>query len=529
VRAGVRQGAISGAIAGAGNADGGLANRAAAAGTGAAVGATLGAALPVSINVAGSAVRAAGRLTGRGPSVAPQIVSRALEADGGVRQAREIVEAGQARGVPLALGDTGDNARATMASVGRQPGEARTIVRDVAISRQEGQGERIAGAIERELGPVANVRETAERLAQRAKAAAAPLYEQAYTAPIAITDPLQGIINRLPTQAVRNAQELARLEGRNPRTLGVDLDDAGNIVLGERLSMQTMDYIKRGLDDVVEGFRDTTTGRLALDTRGRAVNGLLRDFVGELDRINPAYAAARAAYAGPTRMAAALKKGEGAVNATADDLVAVTRDLTPGELEQFQLGLRSGLVEKLEGAGDYANRVRLLVGTPRKRAALAQVFGGDEGLDRFLATLADEARISQTYGAVAGNSLTAERQAFDAATGDQGLLNTASGAALDASRGNFTGAITRVLADLRNYGAGEAGQRARAEVAAALSETDPAILREALRNANRARAAERVQSRQAGRGAIRQGQAAGTVGGGYVSRLLDGGQDDGQP
>ena len=252
----------------------------------------------------------------------------------------------------------------------------------------------------------------------------------------------------------------------------------------------------------------------------------MRDFVSELDRINPTYAAARSAFAGPTRMAAALRKGQGAVNATADDLLVMTRDLTPAEVEQFRLGFRSGLVGKLDGAGDYANRVRQIVGTPKKRAALAQIFGGDAELDRFLATLADEGRVTQTYQSVAGNSLTAERQAFDDATGDAGLLGTATGAALDSARGNVGSAVTRIVADLRNYGAGEAGKRVRSEVAAALAETDPAVLRQALRDASRAQAGERVRQRSAGRGAVRQGQAAGNIAGGYVGRLLGGSDVD---
>lgn len=522
VRAGATQGAVGGALAGAGNAEGGLANRAAASGLGALGGAAVGAALPVSINVAKAGYRAARGMTGIGPSVAPQVVARALQSDGGIRQAREIVEAGQARGVPLALGDTGDNARAILASTGRQPGPARTIARDTAISRQENQGERIAGAIERDLGEVTNVREASERLIKQAKRNAAPLYDEAYAAPIAITDDLQSILTRIPPQAVRNAQALARLEGRSPTELGVDLDDAGEVVLRDRPSMQTLDYIKRGMDDVVETFRDGTTGRLNLNTQGRAVNDVLRDFIDELDFINPAYGAARAAYSGPTKMAAALKEGRAAINATADDILVKTRDLTEAERQQFQLGLRSGLLDKLEGSGDYANRVRLLIGTPRKRAALAEAFGGEADLDRFFATLADEARIGQTYQSVAGNSLTAERSAFDAATGDQGLLNTAAGAATDVARGGYVAALTRVLADLKNYGAGEAGQRVRAEVAAALSETDPAVLREALRQASRAQAGQRLQSRQSGRSAIMQGQGAGVVTGGFLGRLLSG-------
>ncbi len=521
MRAGATQGAVAGTLAGAGNAEGGLANRAAGVGIGAATGATLGAVAPVALNVIGSAVRGGMRMAGRGPSVSPQIVGRALQADGGIRRAGQMVNEAQARGVPMALADTGDNARGIAASVGRQPGEARTIVRDMAIGRQEAQGERIGGAITRDLGPVANVRAQSEALSQQAKTQAAPLYEAAYAAPIAITDNLAGMIRRLPPQAVRNAQELARLEGRDPNTLGVDLDDAGEIVLTERPTMQTLDLIKQGMDDVVEAFRDGTTGRLNLDTRGRATNNLLREFVAELDRVNPAYAEARAAYAGPTRMAAALNKGRSAVNATADDMLVMTRDLTPNEAEQFRLGLRSALIERIEGGGDYSDKVRQLVASPKKRAALAQLFGGNAELDRFFATLADEGALNRTYQSVAGNSLTQERKAFDAATGDQGLLNAAAGAATDVARGNVGAGVARIIADLRNYGAGEAGQRARAEVAAALAETDPAILRQALRDASQAQAGERIQRSRAGQGAARQGQALGNIFGGGINRALN--------
>lgn len=526
VKAGVTQGAVAGTIAGFGNSEGGFANRLAGAAIGAGTGAALGAALPISVATAGSAIRGGMRMAGRGPSVAPQVVANALRADGGIARAGQRVADAQARGVPMALGDTGDNARGIMASVGRQPGEARTIVRDMAIARQEGQGERIAGAVARDLGPVANVRATSEALAAQAKQQAAPLYEAAYSAPIAITDELSGILRRLPPQAVANAKELARLEGRDPNAIGVDLDDLGQIKLIERPSMQTLDYIKRGLDDVVETFRDGTTGRLNLDTRGRATNDALRDFVSEVDRINPAYAQARAAYAGPMKMAAALKKGQTSLNATADDLLVMTRDLTPGEAEQFRLGLRSALIGRIEGGGDYADKVRQLVGTPKKRAALAQIFGGNAELDRFLATMADEADLGRSYQAVAGNSATAERQAFDAATGDQGLLNTAAGAATDVARGNVGAGVTRIIADLRNYGAGEAGKRARSEVAAALAETDPTVLRQALRDATRARNAERLRNSRGASSAVRQGQAAGSIGGGYVNRLLTAGEPE---
>jgi hypothetical protein len=519
VRTGARQGAIMGGISGAAGSDGNLVERAAAGAVGAGIGGTLGAALPVAGRMISNTVQGAQRLTGRGGTVAPSVVADALRADGGIRRASTMVDDAQARGVPLALGDTGDNARAILASTGRQPGEARTIVRDMAIGRQEGQADRIASAIGRDLGPVANPRAVSEALQQEAKAAAAPLYAEAYAAPTPITDNLAAILKRIPRAAVDNAKRVAKLEGRDPNTLGVAFDEAGDIVLVGKPSVETLDYIKRGLDDVVEKSRDKTTGRLALDGEGRVTNNLLREFVAEIDRVNPAYAKARAAYAGPVRAAAALNKGGSFANKTADDILAETRDLTPYELEQYRLGVRSAMTRLIESKGDYANKINAIVGTPKKRATLARIFGGAGEFDRFMATLADEGRAAQTYASVAGNSLTAERQAFDGATGDQGLIDIATNAAVTGGMGSPVRAITQALADLKNYGAGEAGKRTRAEVAAALSETDPAILRQALRDAQRSMARDRLANRRGAAAAVPQGRVAGVVAGQGVNAL----------
>jgi len=521
IRQGAKQGAQFGALSGFGASDGGLGERAASAGAGALGGAALGGAIPVAGALVGRGYRAAQRMTGRGPSVAPQMIADSLRADGLTpRAAGRIVDEARDNGVPLALADVGDNTRGLAASVGRQPGPSRTIVRDMAIGRQEGQADRVAGAVARDLGPVSNPRAVSEQLLEQAKATAAPLYKAAYEAPMPITDEMTAILRRIPKAAIENAQRVAKLEGRNPQDLGVAFDEAGDVILQGKPSVETLDYIKRGLDDVVEKYRDKTTGRLVVDGEGRAVNNLLREFTAEVDRINPAYAAARAAYAGPVRASAALKKGETFANKTADDIEAEIRDLSPFEMEHYQLGVRAAITKAVEAKGDYANKVQALVGSPKKRMALARVFGGSDGFDRFVSTLAAESRAAQTYQAVAGNSATAGRIADDAATGDGGLIDAASNAVV--SVGSGSGIIPTIINALREasrYGAGEAGKVTRGQIAAALSETDPAILRQALRQAQRSQAAVRLGNRQGQRTVTTQGRVGGELTGRGVGAL----------
>lgn len=518
---GARQGAVTGALGGVGASNGGIGERAASAGAGAALGAgiggAIGGAIPVAGRVIGRTVEAVGRMTGRGPGVAPQMISDALQSDGiSPRAATAMINEAQARGVPLALADVGDNMRGLAASVGRQPGPSRTIVRDMAVGRQEGQADRIAGAVARDLGPVANPRKVSEQLVAKAKADAAPLYEKAYAAPMPIMDELASILKRIPAAAVDNAKRVAKLEGRDPNGLGVAFDDAGDIVLVGKPTVETLDFIKRGLDDVVEKYRDKTTGALVLDGEGRAVNNLLRDFVAEVDRVNPDYAAARAAYAGPVRAAAALKKGETFTNKTADDIAAETERMTPFELDQYRLGVRAAITKQIEAKGDYADKVRALIGTPKKRSALEKLFGGEAEFGRFMATMQDEGRAALTFKDVATGSPTAPRLADDAATGDGGLIDAAGKAVVSVGTGGgIVPALINAVRDASRYGVGEAGKVTRAEIAAALSETDPAILRAALARAVRARANVRAGIRSNA-----TGEAQGRVGGQGARAIL---------
>ncbi len=519
IRTGAKQGAIYGAIGGVGASDGNIAERAASAGVGAAGGAALGAVAPAAIRGAGNLVRGASRLAGRGQPIAPQIIAERLAADGVTpAQAGRVITEARARGVPLALADAGgDNVRDLAASVGRQPGASKTIIRDMAVARQEGQADRLTGAITRDLGPVTTIREQSDKLIAQAREAAAPLYEKAHAAVVPITGKLRALMMRPSMRgALAKAYRLAQEEGEDPTRLGFTLNDAGDVVIGAREpTMKTLDYVKRALDDVVEGYRDPTSGRLQVTGEVRAVNGTRSELINELDRLNPDYKAARAAYAGPVAARDALRLGEKALRLPPSEIEVAVSRMSDGELAQFRLGVRSALSDAINAKGDYADKVRMLIGSPKKRAVLDRAFRGDGGIENFARTLADEERAQRTYAAVSGNSATASRLAEDVTTGDGGLVNTATEAALASGSPTamLTGAMASVIRAIRDNRVGKLGEEVRGQLAAALAETDPAILSRALRDAQRARAAERVGQRVNKRVAVTAGRVAGQVGG----------------
>lgn len=462
--------------------------------------------------MAGFGSRAAPAAAPALPAVSPKvgdILLKKLAAQGHTpEEAGQLIDQARARGVPLSLMDTGDETRGLASALARKPGPSRTIIRDAVIPRQEAQLDRVQGAIRRDLGATVNVRQQSEDLIQQARTAAAPLYDKAYAAPARTSPELESLLETpAGKQAIARAKTIAANEQRDPSKMGFDLDANGETILAKNPSPQTLDYVKRGLDDVIEAHRDPVTGRLNLDEAGRAIVGVRAKFLNQVDKLNPDYAAARQAYSGPAAMNSALAKGAKIGTRDSEQIVAETRDMGASELEQYKLGVRSALSKALEGKVDGADKVRALVGTPAKRKALAQVFGGVQEFNNFMSTLADEGKAAATYGRVNTGSQTAANLADDADANGLAGVAVNTGRRLLSGHGMTSNAI-HTLADLYHYGSGKAGEEVRAQLAAGISETDPIILRNYLAAA-KASGTNRVTSAT--------GRKAGGLAGAYIA------------
>lgn len=485
-------------------------NALAAAGTTGAIKALRATAAPVARGVA--------RSVGADKNVAIRQVGRSLQEDGLTpRTAAARVAAGHSRGSPMSLSDVGENTRELAASMGRHRGESRSVVRTVAGNRQEQQMERISAAVSRDLGPTANIRELGDELMLRAKDEAGPLYREAFEAPGAgaVEPKLKGLLGRPSTKrAMVRARRIAEEEGRDPTSLGFDLNAQGEVILTRAPSWETLHYIKTGLDDVIEGYRDKVTGRLVLDAEGRLINATKNALLGVMDGANPAYKAARAAYAGQASMRDALELGAGALSRSPDDVAANIKTLGPAEMEMYRLGLRKSIVDLIGKKGDYADKVNALIGTPKARAVLKKVLGGEANYDRFIATLQDERAMGLTYKAVHGNSATAGRMAFDETTSGENIAKHVFDVSSAAKTGGLVGATVRTgekIAEAGRFGAGAAGDRARTDVARLLSESDPDMIVEIAKQANRAVAKQRLGKRVGSRRAAGAGTVGGTI------------------
>lgn len=581
--AGAKGGALAGGVAGFG---GGTDTESSIVGgvLGAGLGGVLGGAAPALGNFVGRTWTGLNRLLGRGQeNVGRQIVADALAADANTgASAGALMDRSRELGVPAMLADTGENVRGLVASVGRKPGPSRTTVLNAVTERQRGQGERIRGAIDRDLGPITNSFDEGDALLATARETSRPLYAAAYAEPANTSAELEALM-QTPTgrQAMSRAYRIAADERRNPASLGFTLDEAGNPVLngsptaaldqvtaarGEldaaqaayrsardnsdgasmeaarsRIenaranlrtveqalaeapaegsaamtgapTVQTLDYVKRGIDDVLDQYRSPLTGKLVLDEAGRAVEGVRSQFVSEVDRLHPGnYAAARAAYAGPAASRQALQEGADALNWSPQELERRIANMDPGQVPFFAQGYRNSLANNLERRVDGGDKAGALMGTPAKRQALEAVFPG-EGLDRFAETMAAEQAANQTYRSVTAGSQTAERMAADELTSDAGLTETAVGSVLRGSRNGITGIIGELWDRTKTagkYGAGEAGKNVRQSVASLLTETDPALLQQIIRDASADSLARQRAANIVNQGAALTGQQLG--------------------
>jgi hypothetical protein len=165
-----------------------------------------------------------------------------------------------------------------------------------------------------------------------------------------------------------------------------------------------------------------------------------------------------------------MNTGRKALNMTADDLEARMRDMSPFEKQMFALGARRAMAETISSKGDTANVINAITGTGKKRAMLARLFGDRPTFNRFVQTLNQEKEGFRTYARALSGSPTALNLEDDA------TLKFASVAADMAANGGIP--VATAVRQAVKFGIGKIGDKTKQQVAALLSETDPARFKE---------------------------------------------------
>lgn len=451
VLAGATEGAGYGAVAGAGNSE----DRTAGAIRGAGYGAAAGTALPVLAAAARPFAGAA--LSNLSARVNPdaytdRLLAKDMAASGRSRMdiARDVADA-NAAGQPLTVADVmGTEGQRRLVSAAKASGPGRQITTDFLERRQAGQAERVGDILEEGLGVSGTARQEAERLGQQARTNAAPLYARSDAYPIQWDARLGEFINDpIAQKALQQGMKIQRLEALasgqpfNPADYTIaGFNEAASQpgVQAAGPNMRTLDAIKKGFDDLLEQYRDKTTGRLVLDAEGRAIEQVRRAYVQHLDSLNPDYAAARRAWAGPAQQQEAIGRGrQMAQGGRSENNIADYNAMNPAQ----QAGVRSGYADTLVGQIDRGRRGVNAAGrfTSAKDTAELGAMSQYQGpvmpgtQNELLRRLEREGVMYQTRNKALGGSSTAENLADMADTGvDPALVSSLM-------RGDFVGAL----------------------------------------------------------------------------------------
>jgi hypothetical protein len=267
----------------------------------------------------------------------------------------------------------------------------------------------------------------------------------------------------------------------NPRDYAITgTDSNGNSIVSKVPNMRLLDAAKKGLDDMLETYRDTTSGRLVLDEQGRKINELRLALIHEVDRINPSYKAARAAWAGPAASKGAMKLGEGAIRNHADDVKDIYESLSPSEKEHYKIGAAQAYMDAISEGGVTAPVVRKIAeddSASMAKRRLRPLFSSEAKLDKFISSVTGERSIHAARQEILGNSATAGRLAEDTSPDVEMGLHIARGVA-HAKTGNVP-ALIRTGHNVYRYVTGAANPELNEAIARSLAHPQIPVVRKA--------------------------------------------------
>jgi enamine deaminase RidA (YjgF/YER057c/UK114 family) len=367
-------------------------------------------------------------------------------------------------GKPVTSAETiGRPAISQLLSIGRRQGLTPDQLESFLRQRQQERPDRIINSLGKAAGVDPHmVQGNFDTAVRDLRKLAKPLYDIANDTGPFESEKLTELLKRPSVkQALAGARQIAAEEGRNPDDVGlIKVMRPGQAVVDPQTgkpvwgpgpeteeeievknpTMQTWDYVKRALGDVVYRDRDAL-GRPNLDTKGRAVRDTLDELREELFK-NTAYKDAVAAGGEPIRMEEAYKSApklmRGSVSES--DFEKQVSRYTPAELQAAKGGLindtytqaRSGklkMKDMLQPA--YVTKMRRFLGDEP-----ADQFIKDVKLEQILA--ANDQRLMPGTNSVTAELMTASDEV------DKSLANIAH-VATDLSRGRYFQAARGLL------------------------------------------------------------------------------------
>lgn len=395
-------GAAEGGLAGAGGATEG--NRLKGAAGGAAIGAPVGAVAPSVVRGIEGTVNAV-RTAVTPKAGAAADIGRAIVRDETTPEAL-IARLGTAQaerpGIATVADVGGENVRGLVERVAQTPGAGRTKVVPALTARQQGQLDRVSTDLRDLTGTTQTARQAIdETIAERATAAR-PLYDEAMAFDLTPhKDVQQVLLDAVSTgwgKAIINSSEFRR-------TLQTEYG------IGEpsaKVLMPVIDAWKKQADDLVG--RAVRNGE---NNKARVIGQMRDRVIAAVDEVNPKYAEARAAWAGPSKFLEAIEDGRNILSqkVSKDEVAAKLVKMSPSEQEAYRIGAVSAIQGKMGNDPAKLADLTKYLRSDEVRGKVSAMMPTPEAASAWERRLSFEVKSSELVGQSLGNSATARRLA----------------------------------------------------------------------------------------------------------------------
>ncbi len=459
-------GVTSGGVAGAGSATEG--NRAAGALTGGAEGGAFGLAIPAAMRSSKGVYNwLSERLfpsEQKATTRAAEKMTRAMGESGLTpQQIEQKMAKDRAMGVPSTVANVDPALTDLAEAVAQRTGTGARKIEKTLGEQKLGTRERTYTQVSKGLDP-GDYHADEQRLVENLRSKAGPAYEAAY-AHGAVDDPVVNAILQHPTfqDAYRRGQKIAESQALAAKLRGEDpskyllpelykptgkIESLTNTPIMELTAVpnvRTLDYVKRGLDDLIEaGYKGSSSVGKG---QSSALKDLRNQFVAAIDRNVPAYRDVRKMYAGDMEVMDAMRAGLNDFSKMDHEQISkLVTGMSEAEKEAFRTGVARDLYGKIMNPSGNFNAAQRIIGSPEMQAKLQPLFESPAHFDLFRNAMEREAQLFGQANKVLGGSQTGKRtQMREALEEGSGAGEAIAGALTGGFWSSLTGIASRAI------------------------------------------------------------------------------------
>lgn len=325
------------------------------------------------------------------------------------------------------LDSAGKNTKSFARTLAGQPGEGQEIISNALQDRQQEQIPQASAMLRDNMGGNASLYDTVDNIIKQQQEKSAPLYQEAFKQNQNVSSP--AIDNILNTPAGKKALGDARTMMLNDQTsLGVtdpelteQMNDAGiEGKAGSGLKLQTLDYVKRALDDQIGPLLQS--GEKA---KAGIIIGLKNKLLNEMDNADVTsaagpnsvkpdgglYAQARGVFSDAEQSKKAVEMGRDIISGDSELGARQFSSLSDSNKQLARVGAQHELMNTISNTPDGADVVKRIFGNSDKRSKLQALFPDQTSFQNFSDSMDNLSQQYKNNQFVLGGSQTAEKLA----------------------------------------------------------------------------------------------------------------------